>query len=51
MQQKHLSRHTKLGGTGDVGERKGDNNSVDMILFYDVHQSLMGNNNLRGMRV
>ena len=50
MQQKRLSSHTKLGGNGDVGEGEGDNNSIDMILFYDFHQSLLGNNNLRGMR-
>ena len=50
MQQKRLSSHTKLGGTGDVGEGEGDNNSIDMILFYVFHQSLLGNNNLRGMR-
>ena len=50
MQQKRLSSHTKLGGTGDVGEGEGDNNSIDMILFYVFYQSLLGNNNLRGMR-
>ena len=44
MQQKRLSSHTKLGGTGDVGEGEGDNNSINMILFYVFHQSLLGNN-------
>ena len=50
MQQKRLSSHTKLGGNGDVGEGEADNDSIDMILFYDFHQSLLGSNNLRGMR-
>ena len=50
VQQKHLSSHTKLGGTGDFGEGEGGNNSIDMILFYGFHQRLLGNNNLRGMR-
>ena len=49
VQQKRLSSHTKLGATGDVVEGEGNNNSIDMIFFYDVHQSLMGNNNLRGL--
>ena len=50
MQQKQLSSHTKIGGVGGVGEREGGNNSIDMVLFYDLHQSLLGNNNLRGLR-
>ena len=40
-QQKHLSSHTKIDCTGVWGE---GNNSIDMILFYDFHQSTLGNN-------
>ena len=50
MQQKQLSIHTKIGGTGGVGEREEGNNSIDMILFYDFHQPSLGNNNFRGIR-
>ena len=57
VQQKQLSSHTKIaggGGGGGGGSGKGGrgvgNNSIDMILFYDFHQSLLGSNNLRDMR-
>ena len=50
VQQKYLSSHTKTGGDGGVAEGEGGNNSINIILFYDFHQSLSGNNNLRGMR-
>ena len=51
-QQKQLLSHTKIDGTGGGGGRgssDGSNNSIDMILFYDFHQSSSGNNNLRDM--
>ena len=52
-QQKQLLSHTKIDGTGGGGggrgSRDGSNNSIDMILFCDFHQSSSGNNNLRDM--
>ena len=50
VQQKLLSSHTKIGGAGGVGEGGGSNNSVNIILFYDFPQYLLGNNSLRVMR-
>ena len=46
VQQKQLSKHTKIGGTGDCG---GGNNLVDMILFCELHLSFLGSNDLRDM--
>ena len=55
MQQKQLSSHTKIGATGGGGRgggvRIGGNNSIDIVLFYDVNQSLFGSNNLRDMNL
>ena len=49
-QQKLLSSHTKIGAAGGVGEGGGSNNSINIILFYDFPQYLLGNNSLRVMR-
>ena len=50
-QQKQLSNHTKIDGTGGGGRGRedGGNISIDMILFYDFHQSSLQSNNLRDM--
>ena len=50
-QQTQLLNHTKIDGTvgGGRGREDGGNNSIDMILFYDFHQSSLRNNNLTDM--
>ena len=46
VQLNQLSSHTRIDGTGGgLGDR--GNSSIDMILFYDFHQSSLGNNNWR----
>ena len=40
--------HTKINGTG-AGAGEGGSNSIDFILFHNLHQYLLGSNNMRGM--
>ena len=41
--------HTKIGGTGAGGGVGGGSNSIDFILFYNLHQFSLGSNNKRDM--
>ena len=41
--------HTKIGGTGAGGKGGGGSNSIDFILFYNLHQFSLGSSNKRDM--